>query len=211
MSATVTHRDRQQLDRLVFFSDAIFAIAITLLVIEIKVPHFPNGATDEQLGNALAENISSYIGFIVSFFVIGRFWLGHHRSFGYLARADERLVWRNLLFLLTIAFMPYPTAVISNFASSRVGVGFYAVWLGVSGVMNLLVMRTLIASPDLDPAVDASERRVWLRRAWSPIVVAVLAFAAAMVSPLLAMIPLLASPVIVRLFSWTRKPALPAA
>ncbi len=211
MTATATHRERQQLDRLVFFSDAIFAIAITLLVIEVHVPRFPQGYTDTQLANALLENIPQYIGFLVSFFVIGRFWIGHHRSFGYLARADDRLVWRNLLFLLTIAFMPYPTAVISNFASSRLGVGFYAVWLTIAGVMNLNVMRTLVASPDLDPVVDEAERRLWIRRAWSPVAVGVLAFTAAMINPLLAMIPLLGSPVIGRLFNWRRKPALPAA
>ena len=201
---STAHRDRMQLDRLVFFSDAIFAIAITLLVIEIHVPHFPGNYTEQMLVQALLDNVSGYIAFLVSFFVIGRFWIGHHRSFGYLTRADDRLVWINLLFLLTIAFMPFPTAVFSNFASSRTGVGLYAGWLCLAGVMNLLVMRWLVRSPDLDGLVDMAERRRWLRRAWSPIVVAVVALAAGMVSPLWAMVPLLASPLVIRLFSWDR-------
>lgn len=206
-----THRDRQQLDRLVFFSDAIFAIAITLLVIEIKVPHFPGSYTEQQLADALLEHVPSYIGFLISFFVIGRFWLGHHRSFAWLSRASERLVWLNLLFLLTIAFMPFPTAIISNFSSSRVGISLYAVWLGIAGIMNLIVMRQLVNSPDLDPAVDAVERARWIRRAWSPIAVAGLALATALVvNPLWAMVPLLASPLIVQLFSVSRKSRLPA-
>ncbi len=197
---TAQEHDRRQIDRMVFFSDAIFAIAITLLVIEIHVPRFPNGYTSTQLNQALLENIPQYIGFLVSFFVIGRFWIVHHRSFGYLLRADEKLVWHNLLFLLTIAFMPFPTAIISNFASSRTGVGFYAVWLAISGLFNLRLALTLTQGTRLDPAVGVAERRLWVRRAWSPIVIASLAFAAAMWIPLAGLVPLMASPLLVRLF-----------
>ena len=204
---TAHDHDRSRLDRLMFFSDAIFAIAITLLVIEVHVPRFPGGYSDAQLADALLENIPQYIGFLVSFFVIGRFWIGHHRSFGYLARADDGLVWLNLLFLLTIAFMPYPTAIISNFATSRLGIGFYAVWLALAGLMNLLVMRRLARDPALDPCVDAAERRRWVRRAWSPIAIAALAFGAAMIHPLWGLVPLIASPLVIRLFAWSRSPA----
>src|SRR5207237_4400 len=129
MTEGQSHHDRMQLDRLVFFSDAIFAIAITLLVIEIHVPDLTGIVTEQRLADALLDNIPQYIGFLVSFFVIGRFWIGHHRTLGRLSRAEPRLIWVNLLFLLTIAFMPFPTAVISNFASSRVAVGVYTVWL----------------------------------------------------------------------------------
>ena len=206
---TPAHHDRVQLDRLVFFSDAIFAIAITLLIIEVRVPELHHPVTELQLANALLALIPQYIGFLISFFVIGRFWIGHHRAFGYLTKANDRIVWRNLLFLLSIAFMPFPTAVISNYASTRVGIGFYAVWLTFAGLMNLLVMRTLATSDLLDPIVDAPERRRWQRRAWAPVLVGVLAFTAGMILPYAAFVPLLASPLIVRWFGRVGKPKAP--
>ena len=211
--STPSHHDRVQLDRLVFFSDAIFAIAITLLIIEVRVPEFHREVTELELANALLALIPQYIGFLISFFVIGRFWIGHHRAFGFLTKANDRIVWRNLLFLLSIAFMPFPTAVISHYASTRVGVGFYAVWLIFAGLMNLFVMRTLTISDLLEPVVDAPERARWVRRAWAPVLVGTLAFAAAMITPLAAFVPLLASPFIVRWFGRAAKvkPVLPSA
>ncbi len=105
--------DRAQLERLTFFSDAVFAIAMTLLVVEVKLPalHHPTGP---QLGQALLDLIPNYVGFLVSFLVLGRFWLAHHEVMGLLKAADKRLVSVNLFLLLGVAFMPFPTAIISD-------------------------------------------------------------------------------------------------
>lgn len=126
-----TH-DQFQLERLAFFSDAVFAIAITLLIIEVRLPA-TTPETERGIAQGLADLIPQYIGFFVSFFVIGRFWIGHHRVFGRLKRVDDILVWRNLLFLMTIAFMPFPTALVSHYVSTRVAVGAYAGWLTLAG------------------------------------------------------------------------------
>ena len=198
--------DQFQLERLAFFSDAVFAIAITLLIIEVRVPA---GTPDTEAGvaQALVDLLSQYIGFFVSFFVIGRFWIGHHRVFGRLARIDDALVRRNLLFLMTIAFMPFPTALVSHFVSTRVGVGAYAAWLTLAGVFNLRVERHAMQGPLAAPG-GLDDLRRWARAGWAPIVVGVLAFAAAMITPHLALLPLLGSPVVTALFN--RKPkALP--
>jgi uncharacterized membrane protein len=101
------------LDRLVFFSDAVFAIAITLLVLEIPVPHLPHEsipATWRRFG-ALWP---SFFAFVLSFFVIGRFWMGHHERFGTVRRFDSRLMWPNMLYLMAIAFMPFSTAFLGS-------------------------------------------------------------------------------------------------
>ena len=131
--------------------------------------------------------------------------MGHHRAFGLLDRADDRLIWRNLLFLLTIAFLPFPTALISNYASTRVGVGVYATWLLIAGLLNVVVIRHATRGPLLASHATAADCRLCRRAAWSPIIVALLGFAAAMVRPLFGLIPLLASPLVIRLLSRRRE------
>ncbi len=98
------------LERLVFFSDAVFAIAITLLVLEIHVPRLAGEATDHDFAIELAHLLPSLIAFALSFLVIGMFWMGHHRLFADATHYSEKLVWPNLLFLMAIAFMPFATA-----------------------------------------------------------------------------------------------------
>ncbi len=137
---TDTSHDRHQLDRLIFFSDAVFAIAMTLLVVDVRLPPLRH-VSEAALAQALVDLVPQYIGFFISFLVVGRFWIGHHRAFGWLQRSDDRFVWLNLLFLLTIAFMPFPTTLISGYASTRIGVGVYAGWLIVAGLANVAVER----------------------------------------------------------------------
>jgi len=98
------------LDRLVFFSDAVFAIAITLLIIEIEVPDLPVRASSAESWRALAALAPNFFAFALSFLVIGRFWMGHHERFRSLRHFDPRLMWPNMLYLMAIAFMPFATA-----------------------------------------------------------------------------------------------------
>jgi uncharacterized membrane protein len=102
--------ERFQLERLVLFSDAVFAIAITLLAIELKVPelHGPE-ATEPALGAALRELAPKFLGFVISFLLIGIYWTRHHAMFAFVRRATPRLLGLNLLFLFTIVLMPFTT------------------------------------------------------------------------------------------------------
>lgn len=183
-----------QLERMTFFSDAVFAIAITLLVIEIKVPHVE---TSDGLARALLGLVPNYVGFIVSFFVIGRFWIGHHRAMGQLVALDSRLVWLNLLLLFTIAFMPFPTAVFSDYTITRAAVALYCGWLMLAGLANvLLIGHGLKSAALLDPEADPAVTAALLRGRWLPLLIGVLALGLGMWRPLYALIPLLGSPLI---------------
>src|SRR5215204_2057977 len=92
-----------QLERLILFSDAVFAIAITLLVIEIKIPEIPDKElTEDKLLGALGHLIPKFVGFLISFLIIGQYWLVHHRMYSYVTGFTTRLIWLNLLFLLAI-------------------------------------------------------------------------------------------------------------
>lgn len=105
-----------QIERIAFFSDAVFAIAITLLIIEIKVPDIHESpVTDKALLNGLLVTIPQFVGFIVSFFVISLYWMSHHRLFRYVHRYNQKFIWNNIVFLLTIVVMPFSTAVYSEY------------------------------------------------------------------------------------------------
>jgi uncharacterized membrane protein len=110
------HKEEFQLERVAFFSDAVFAIACTLLIIEIKVPELSiDKISDSILWEQLSYSIPKITGVIISFFVISLYWISHHKLFGYINRYDKRILWPNLLFLLSIIFMPFSTAYLSEY------------------------------------------------------------------------------------------------
>jgi uncharacterized membrane protein len=99
--------------RLEAFSDGVFAIAITLLILEVPIPH-----QGRPLGPQLTHNWPHYVTFAVSFLVIGIIWVNHHEMLRYIQEADRRLLFLNLLLLMTVSFLPYPTAVMGEFLRS---------------------------------------------------------------------------------------------
>jgi uncharacterized membrane protein len=121
--------------RLEAFSDGVFAIAITLLVLEIKVPSISEG---KSLAHALLDLWPSYAGFVVSFITIGIIWVNHHSVISRLQSVDRALLFKNLLLLLTVSFIPFPTAVMAEFLRSGdgqdVAVAFYAGSFCVMGI-----------------------------------------------------------------------------
>jgi uncharacterized membrane protein len=118
-------------DRILFFSDAIFAIAITLLVAGLVVGVNPHGTA--ETGRELRDAFSGIEAFIISFAVIGLFWTGHHSMFRYITAVDRRLIFLNLLFLGVIAFLPYPTELISSTLQAP-SVIFYAACCSAAGL-----------------------------------------------------------------------------
>jgi len=99
------------MSRIEAFSDGVFAIAITLLVLEIHVPEDPGNG----LGQALLDQWPAYASYIVSFFVIGIIWVNHHAVFDHLQRADRPLLFINLLLLLFVAVLPFPTNLLATY------------------------------------------------------------------------------------------------
>src|SRR5919204_3739632 len=94
------------------FSDGVFAIAITLLILEIKVPKTAEG---DGLWQALGAQWPSYAAYVVSFLVIGIMWINHHQLFSYVAHVDRTLMFLNLLVLMVVAAVPWPTAVLAEY------------------------------------------------------------------------------------------------
>jgi len=135
-----------QLERLILFSDAVFAIAITLLVIEIKIPEIhETPVTDNAVLHKLAELIPKFIGFLVSFILIGQYWIVHHRMFSFVINFTDRLIWLNILFLFAIALMPFSTGFYSEYVLRGVvtPVIFYTGNIALLGLANFLMWRYL--------------------------------------------------------------------
>ena len=101
------------LDRVIAFSDGVFAIAITLLVLNFRVPHVV-GTHDQnrQFFEGLWHDSGLVLGFALSFYVIARYWRSHHRLSPRLKTIDNRFISLNLIFLALIVFLPYPTEII---------------------------------------------------------------------------------------------------
>jgi uncharacterized membrane protein len=138
------------LERLVFFSDAVFAIAITLLVIEIHPPHLPHGTSDHDHLQGLANLIPAFTGYFISFAVIGNFWMGHHRAFSLSTHYHSRILGWNMAFLAIIAFMPFATAYLSANFGERVPTIFYCATMFIAALFNFRVNRVATSPPMVD-------------------------------------------------------------
>lgn len=162
--ATEKHAADLGLERLVFFSDAVIAIAITLLALEIRLPTTAGELDNAALLQTLLALFPSYLGFIISFWVIGSFWLSHHRRFRAIVRYDRNLLLLNMLLLMLIAFIPFPTSVLSEYGN-RTATIFYALTMTVTGLASWAVgfyatqgnrLSALVLSPQ-------QQRREWAR------------------------------------------------
>jgi uncharacterized membrane protein len=113
------------------FSNGVFAFAITLLVLDIRLPE---GISEANLASALASLWPKYMAFLISFFVIGLYWSTYIRLLKEIVRTDRTLVWLNLLFLLFIVIIPFSTSVISSY-SAQIAVIIYAALIACAGYM----------------------------------------------------------------------------
>jgi uncharacterized membrane protein len=170
-------------DRIVFFSDAVFAIAVTLLIVDLRVPDVPH----VQAGRELRQAIPQMAGFATSFAVVGLFWLAHHGLFRYIKGIDRPLVLLNLLFLGTIAFVPYPTALLSAAGDEVPATIFYAASMAAVGLAEAAVWLYAIRIRELAlPGVSPAVRRWVLLRILRTPVVFLLSIPVALVWPNLA-------------------------
>jgi uncharacterized membrane protein len=159
-SQYVSEHDRIGLERLLFFSDAVFAIAITILVLDLRLPAGANSADDHQLLILLTGLWPKYLAYILSFWVIGLYWISHHRKFLHINRFDNRLLSLNLLLLMVVAFIPFPTAVLSEYGN-RTATIFYALVMALAGLLLAILWWYAAYKKDL---VDHQLNRQLRRR-----------------------------------------------
>ncbi|WP_289603711.1 TMEM175 family protein [Arthrobacter sp. zg-Y877] len=154
-------------DRTAFFSDAVFAIAMTLLAVGIQVPRVPA----DQLGEAVAGQFREFAAYALSFVVTAAYWLSHHRLFRSLRGFTQSLQRLNLLLLLFVALIGYATDVLAFYADEAVGVAIYAGLLGLTGTVDTLMWlycsRRGLFRDGLPPELL---RTAWIRAGIAPAV-----------------------------------------
>src|SRR3954468_23823368 len=167
-------------ERMVFFSDAVFAIVITLLVLpltgDIELPDGAGGLA----GQVLAQ-WPTVLTFVVSFLVIGQFWSAHHRTFGHLHRNDHTLMWLNLITVLTVAFMPFPAALLGaqSTADDAFPVVFYAASMTLTSAALTCTWLYALRQGLTDPSLSRAEAELITRRSFTTTVVMAASIAAA--------------------------------
>lgn len=152
-----------------FFSDAVFAIAITLLVIEIKVPHLHTSDPAEAWAG-LYGILPSLFGYVLSFLVIGRFWIGHHTALQAMEHHTSKLIWPNIFLLMSVAFMPFATAFMAENLLNSGPTAFYNVALLLLAVCSLWVVSIATAPENTRPGFSEVTRRTMVARSQGVIV-----------------------------------------
>ncbi len=149
----------RETDRLEAFSDGVFAIAITLLVLEIKVPHRGEGAGGRELLDALSGQWPAYLAYVTSFATILIMWINHHRIFRCVRRVSHPLLILNGLLLLCITFVPFPTALLTEYLQrpgQEIAAAVYSGTFIVTAIVFNLLWHHVARSPHvLDPRVNA--------------------------------------------------------
>lgn len=105
------------LERIVFMSDAVFAIALTLLALEIKLPPLEHPLMPGEFAGAILGLLPKFYSYVLSFLVLGVYWVAHHRDFGSVTRYDARLIWLNLFTLMCVAFLPFSSALLGEYGN----------------------------------------------------------------------------------------------
>jgi uncharacterized membrane protein len=152
-------------DRIVNLSDGVFAIAITLLILDIRVPDIPENMVSSQLPTALLSLWPKYLGYFLSFVGISVFWMIHHSIFRPIRAYDRTLLYLNFLFLMVVAFVPFPTSLLGEYGDYQLPVAIYAATLAV-GRLLLTAMHWYSTRNDrlLEDTQDPATVRFFLIR-----------------------------------------------
>jgi uncharacterized membrane protein len=187
------------LERLIFFSDAVFAIAITLLIIEVQPPHLPRTATDRDQLITLINLTPSFVSFFISFFVIAAFWAGHHRAFSLSRHWSPGLVMPNITMLAAVVFMPFATAYMALNMGQRVPTVLYDLVLLATALLNIRLVKLATSPPVVGEGVDAVTIARTRGRGWGVAAGAALALILAFFVPRFSQFGLMTIPLWLRL------------
>jgi uncharacterized membrane protein len=179
-------RDSAEFSRTLAFTDGLFAIAMTLLVVDLAVPvlHSPDSVT--ELADKLNDDTAKFVSFFISFAVIGRYWMAHHTFVAALTRVDRALIGLNLLYLGFIAFLPFPTALLGEYFSNPLSVTIYAVNVAIVSGMEVVLFSWAQNHDLLEKKLPRDVYRFGVLMSLSPVLFFMLSIPVAFLSTTLA-------------------------
>ena len=177
----------REIDRVAAFTDGVMAIAITLLVLNIQVPHLGEGQ-GSLLDNKLLHLWRDLLAYGISFAVIGRYWAAHHEFFGLLARIDTRFIATNLVYLAFIAFLPFPTALLGEYFDNPLSVIVYALNIAIVSSLEVLLFRQAFRSGLFERGMPPAVYRYALSASSLPVAFMILSVPIAFVGSWLAVL-----------------------
>lgn len=182
--------------RIEALSDGVFAIAMTLLVLELHVPRIEVERAAAQLAPALRALAPHLVTFMVSFVLLGTLWVGQHFQFHWVRRANRTLIWINLFFLMCISFLPFSAALLSEYGANRHAVLVYGVNLLLAGLFLALSWRYAMHRGFVVQALSAAICRGIEIRIWGGFAVYALSTILAFVDPRISLFGFVVVPVV---------------
>lgn len=134
-------------NRLEAFSDGVIAIIITLLVLEIKVPHICGEVNSQKIVEALISIGPKFFSWVLSFFMLLIMWINHHRIFNELEKTDNNILWLNEVLLFFMSFVPFPTAFMGDYFTQPMSTFFFGICLTLVGIAFYFLRAYLVNKP----------------------------------------------------------------
>jgi uncharacterized membrane protein len=192
-------RGELRLNRIEALTDGVFAIIVTLLVLELRVPALGDVRSPRELADGLIAGLPTFVSWMLSFIILCKFWLNHHHVLAMARHANYALVWMNSIFLMLQSFVPFPTAMIGQYPQNPLAVSFFGVVMAVNTIffvyLQAYIVRHLVR-PELahlqDPrlirnsAIGPLSYLLGAALAWVNVV---LAFAVYFITPLFFIVP----------------------
>lgn len=185
-AAADAREDPPGVDRLLALSDGVVAIALTLLVLQLRVPAAaqvadPSSAAD--LAAELGRGADQLVSYVISYYVIAQFWLVHHRVFRHIAGQREGLAWWNFAFLLTITLMPFTSDLLGAFSDNPLAVDIFGLNLLLASLATQATMVFGRRQGLLTGRTIALDTRIGAARSWASVLVIALSMGVAWTSP----------------------------
>lgn len=141
-------RGKLALTRIEAFSDGVFAIVVTLLVLELKVPQLRDAHNAHELADQLVDLLPKFFSWLISFIIVCKFWLNHHHVLGLARHANYALIWINAIFLMFQSFVPFPTALMGEYPKNALAVSFFGMAMAFNTTIFLIlhayILRNLL-------------------------------------------------------------------
>jgi uncharacterized membrane protein len=180
--------------RVLALSDGVFAVIITLLVLDIQVPELTQG---QSLTEALQEVRPSLTAFVITFLLTGQYWLGHRDLFALIRRTDRGLVWLNIVYLLPVCLLPFAAGLLGRYDQEPVALHLYGLVLMAIAVMRVVIWLYATSRPHLLwQRPDDRQRRAGLALAAFPALIYLLAILVAAAAPTLSLLIYAGAPVL---------------